>query len=256
MSLGTGNQRHCDITEIQTAHRMLELLEQYDVKITFFISGKCFLEEWESLEIICSHPLVEIGGHNWSCFTPELVHRIWNKLVRSYNGPPLVQRRDAERTIQIIEDLCCKRILCWRNHMYMHGPYTEKILADCGIKICSDGTNREATGPVVHETGIYNFPINVIPDHEHLFHAERTREWVDQWQKRHSWKDDWGSESYTIDKWTDIVLADLERNRTRAAISNMIIHPITMYLCDGFDALRRILEVVSADETIHMSETI
>ena len=48
-SLGTGNQRHCDISEIQVAARFLKLLEAYDVRMTFFVSGKAFAEEWGDL---------------------------------------------------------------------------------------------------------------------------------------------------------------------------------------------------------------
>jgi peptidoglycan/xylan/chitin deacetylase (PgdA/CDA1 family) len=256
MSLGTGNQRHSDITEVQTAQRMLALLEEFDVKVTFFVSGKCFVEEWEELEQICRHPLVEIGGHNYSCFQPALVHRVWNKVLRSYNGPPFVQRRDARRTMEVIEARTGERIRCWRNHMYMHGPYTERVLSQCGLSLCSDGTDRDALGPTRHASGLLNFPINVIPDHEHLFHAERTREWVAWWQQRYDWSDDWGPESYEIQDWLEIVLADLERNEARGATSNMIIHPITMYLCDDFEALRVILRRLQSQPTLHMSEVL
>lgn len=254
MSLNTPNQLHCDVTEMQTAIQYLALLEEAGVKVTFFVSGKCFTQEWEETRKVSEHPLVELGGHNWSCLTPAIWHRFWNKAVGSYNGPAWMQRRDAEKTIEVIRSRTGRTIRLWRNHMYMHGPHTERVLRECGIRLVSDGVDKDATGPVRHETGMLNFPLNVIPDHEHLYHAERTPEWVEGWRKRYNWSDDFGSDSYYIDEWVDRVLACLERNEKRGAVSNMIVHPITMYLCDRFEGFRRTLAFLADHETIHLGE--
>ncbi|MDX1932664.1 MAG: polysaccharide deacetylase family protein [Capsulimonadales bacterium] len=255
-SLGTGNQKHCDITELQTGQLYLDLLTSAGVKATFFISGKCFAEEWQDTQPICASPLVEVGGHNYDCFEAQLFHRLSKKLLGSYNGPRWYQERDARRTIAIIEARTGRRTRVWRNHMYMHGPYTESVLAKCGCQVCSDGVKRAAMGPEWHDAGIFNFPINVIPDHEHLFHAERTREWVEQWVRRYDWSDDFGPQSYEVEEWAQIVLENLQENEARGAISNLIIHPITMYLCDRFNAFERILDFIAARETIWVSEAV
>lgn len=251
-SLHTGNQLHCDKTEICVAQDYLGMLEASNVKVTFFISGRSFAEEWKDLKPICTHPLVEFGGHNYDCFQPELVHRVWNKLVGSYNGPKWVQRNDAMKTIRIIQKRTGKTVKLWRNHMYMHGPNTESVLSGCGIDLCTDGVKKHCCGPKPHEAGIYNFPINIIPDHEHLYHAERTPEWVENWVRRYNWSDDFGSDSYYINEWADLVIEQLEENERMGLISNMIIHPITMYLCDKFNAFSRVLDYLSTKETIHM----
>ena len=141
-SLRTGNQRHCDMTEIQVAGRYLKLLEEAQVKVTFFVSGKCFVDEWEDLASICQSPWVELGGHNYYCFQPAWPHRIWKKLGGSYNGPEWLQIRDAVRTSETIREHTGVTIRAWRNHMYMHGPHTEKALAAAGIELCSDGVHR------------------------------------------------------------------------------------------------------------------
>ncbi len=255
-SLGTGNQRHADDTEIRIAGRYLRMLEEAGVKVSFFVSGKAFEEELEDLMPICESEYVEVGGHNYSCFQPELMHRAWNRFAGSYNGPRWVQRQDALRTIEVIRRSTGRTITTWRNHMYMHGPNTEEVLAQCGIRLCSDGVWRDASGPELHETGIWNFPLNVIPDHEHLYHAERTPEWVERWVRRYGWSDDFGSRSYHVEEWTDMVLECLECNRERGAISNMIIHPITLQLCDDFRSFRRILDVLEASETVFMTEAL
>lgn len=255
-SLQTGNQQHCDISEIEVANRFLELLRERSIRVTFFVSGKTAVDQWDELAPIARSPLVELGGHNWSCFTPEFPHRVSNKLLGSYNGPAWYQRWDAERTIAAIARRSGKRIRAWRNHMYMHGPFTERSLQAAGIEICCDGTRKDSPGPERHESGIYNWPINVIADHEHLYHAERTREWVASWQRRYNWSDDWGPESYEIGDWVDIVLSDLTRNQERGAPSQLIIHPITMYLCDQFEGIKRVLDVIAEDETLQVSEAL
>jgi peptidoglycan/xylan/chitin deacetylase (PgdA/CDA1 family) len=254
MSLKTGNQAHCDITETQVAQRYLKMLEEANVKVTFFITGKCFAEEWEDTKPLCESPLVEVGGHNYSCFKPDLWHRAWKKINGSYNGPEWYQRRDARKTIDIVRQKTGKTIQCWRNHMYMHGPFTERVLSDCGIKICSDGVKRNSNGPEPHPTGILNLPLNVMPDHEHLYHAERTPEWVAWWVRRYNWSDDYGSESYYVEEWTDRVLEELRQHEAAGILSNMLIHPITLYLCDRFGSFERILEFLATHETVHMSE--
>ena len=256
MSLKTGNQQHCDITELQCARRSLDLLAEAGVKVTWFVSGLCFVQEWDDLRPIVQHPLVEVGGHNWNCFTPALWHRFWKKAIGSYNGPAWYQDLDARLT----QEACLRRtgrpIRLWRNHMYMHGPHTERVLAGRGITLCSDGVHRAGDGPVRHPAGIWSFPINVLPDHEHLYHAERTREWVAAWQKRYRWTDDWGPESWEPREWTDRVLANLAENEARGATSCMIIHPITMYLADRFEGFGRILAYLRTRQTAWLSESI
>lgn len=253
-SLNTGNQQHCDVTELEVAQRYLDMLGEAGVKATFFITGKCFADEWDTIRPICEHPLVEVGGHTYYCFEPALWHRVCNKLIGSYNGPAWYQQWDVNKTVWIIERRCGKLIRCWRNHMYMHGPHTERVLNAAGIVVCSDGVSRHSRGPVRHASGVLNFPLNVMPDHEHLYHAERTPEWVANWVRRYRWSDDYGCESYYIEEWTERVLAELREHEAAGTLSNMLVHPITMYLCDRFKSFAQILEFLSERKTVHMSE--
>ena len=115
-SLRTGNQQHCDLPEIDVAYRYLRMLEEAQVEVTFFVSGKSFVEEWDRLRPICEHPLVEVGGHNFSCFTPSLWHRASNKLWNSYNGPRWYESWDVRRTMDVIRERTGRTIKCWRNH--------------------------------------------------------------------------------------------------------------------------------------------
>jgi hypothetical protein len=253
-SLGTGNQKHSDVREIVLASRYLDMLRESGTKVTYFVSGRAFEEEWDDLRAICDDELVEIGGHTYSCFEPELVHRVSKKLCGSYAGPPWLIARDVDRTIDIIRRRTGRTIRAWRNHMYMHGPYTYDVLAKAGIEVCSDVVSNTARGPSWQAAGLIELPINVIPDHEHLFHAERTPEWVGWWQKRYHWRDAFGSDSYYVDAWSDLVVSQIDENEARGALSTIIIHPITMYLCDRFASMRKILDRIRAARTVHVSE--
>ncbi len=256
MSLGTGNQQHSDISELKTSQLYLDILRSAQIKVTFFISGLCFVEEWDDLEPIANDPLVEIGGHNYNCFKPEIWHRVWKKLIGSYNGPRWYQDLDTKRTIRAAQKRTGKTIKLWRNHMYMHGPYTESVLAKNGVILISDGVKKDSMGPVWDDRGIWSFPINVIPDHEHIYHAERTREWVAWWQKRYNWSDDFGPDSYSVEDWAEMVIEQLKENESRGAVSNVIIHPITMYLADRFVSVTRIVDYLATRKCVHISEII
>jgi hypothetical protein len=253
-SLRTGNQLHSDVSEVELAGRFLDILRGSGVKATYFVSGKTFAEEWPVLRPICEDPSVEIGGHTYSCFEPVLFHRASKKLLGSYNGPRAWQRWDVTRTIDIVRQKTGRTIRAWRNHMYMHQGATDEVLAEAGIRICSDVVSATASGPYFRRSDLLEIPINVIPDHEHLYHAERTPEWVRAWQARYRWSDAFGSASYRVDEWAEIVLDQLRRNEERKALSTVIIHPITMYLCDGFVSVRKIVDYIASRPTCHVSE--
>lgn len=254
MSLKTGNQMHSDKTEMSLAGEFVKMMEERDIKGSFFITGRSFDEEWDEVRPIVESPNIELGGHTYEAFEPALLHRIWNKLTGNYNGPFAYQYYDTKKTIDAIYQKTGKRIKIWRNHMYMHGPNTEKVLKKLGIEICSDGVTKENYHLQEHPDGIYNLPINIIPDHEHIIHAERTPEWIAEWQARYNWSDDFGPDSYYIDEWAQMVLEQLKANEAEKKLSVMIIHPITMYLADKFESVKHILDYIATRETLFMGD--
>ena len=199
---------------------------------------------------------MELGGHNWSCFDPALPHRVWNQLTGSYNGPVVWQRRDVARTIEVAWHRAGRRLRSWRNHMYKHAPTTNGVLARAGIRVVSDGVRATAAAPTRQPEGVWSFPINVLPDHEHLYHAERTPASVAAWVRRHRWSDDFGSGSYHVEEWTDRVVEQVLAHRAAGRIANLIIHPITLYLADRWRSFRRILDVLAASPTAWISELV
>jgi hypothetical protein len=244
-SLGTGNQKYSDRTEMDCANDFLKLLEKYKLKATYFMSGLCFKEDWGSaLEEIVNSSRVELGGHNMDCFKNEFYHRVCNKLFNSYNGHKAFQKRDCELTKEIIHKHTGREIDLWRNHMYMHGKHTDDVLEDCGIRICSDGVVKGDLEPNIRNKDYVNLPINIIPDHEHIYHAERTVSEVEKWVKRYSWSDDFGPESYSIEDWGTILTDQVLDKHNQGKDCLIIIHPITMYLADGYKFVESFLNII------------
>ena len=256
MSLKTGNQRHSDKTEMSLAIEFVKMMEERDIKGSFFITGRSFEEEWDEVKPIVESKNIEVGGHNYEAFKPEIIHRIWNKLTNNYNGPYAYQYYDTKKTIDTIYYKTGKRINIWRNHMYMHGPNTEKILSSLGIDVCSDGVKKENFLPIEDVAGVYNMPINIIPDHEHIIHAERTPKWIEEWKNRYNWSDDFGSDSYKIEEWAKMVIDQLKENEEEDKLSVLIIHPITMYLSDKFKSVKNILDYIATRESVFMGDLI
>lgn len=254
MSLNTGNQQHSDKDESVIADLFASMLASNATKSTYFITGKCFEEEWSQLKDICANPDIEIGGHTYHCFEPQLWHRGWNKLIGSYNGPKWYQHWDVSKTKNIIANKSGRVITSWRNHMYMHGPYTESVLAENDIFICCDHVRRTGNLFDTDRHGVRNFPINIIPDHEHLYHAERTPEWVEAWIKRYNWSDDYGSQSYYFEDWFQIFKDEILLREERGDVSHILIHPITIYLCGGLKALRDITDFLADFDSTQVTE--
>lgn len=245
-SLGLSYNPYSDLSEMRVTQRFLRLLEKYNVKATIFVTGKCFTEEWDDLKPICEHPLVEIGGHNYFCFKPEIVHRAWEKAFHNFNGPWPYQFYDVKKTVDVIRKRTGYRIQSWRNHTLAHGPNTENILSSLGIRICADEVRASGTGPERHWTGVYNFPVNTMPDYDHVYHANRTEEHVKRVIEKYHWRDDFGSESYYVDQWTDIVLDQIKRKVAANAPANVLIHPMTQYIADKLTSVERLLEYIGS----------
>ena len=115
---------------------------------------------------------MEIGGHNYWCFEPQILHRVWKKMTGDYGGPRVLQKLDTEMTIKVINQELGRQVRSWRNHMYMHGPHIDQVLLEAGVEICSDGVERACVAPRMHSSGLWHMPINVIPDHEHRHPGE------------------------------------------------------------------------------------
>ncbi len=255
-SLGTGDQACSDIDEAESARLYTAVCEEYGVRPTLYFTGRIFEEEWDRLSSWLDPSKLEIGGHTYDAFEPALLHRIWRKLTGNYNGPRWYERRQIRKTVEAVEERCGVRIRSWRNHAYFHGPNTAALLAAEGLLSCSDFVTAPGVSPFRDEHGLWHFPINVIPDHEHLYHGERTPREVARWVRRYVWRDAYGPLSFDAETWRRMVLDHIEYNEARGVTSTILLHPLCMYLLDRFETLRAILEAASRYETCTITEAV
>jgi hypothetical protein len=253
-ALGTENQRRADTTEIRCARRFFDLCEEARVRTTYFVSGRAFVDEWDDLRPLCESERVEIGGHTWDCFAHTWAHRASALLSGSYPGPRWLEARSVAATVEVARRRSGRRIRVWRNHMYLGGPFTDEVLAAHGIHVRSDGVRATSAGPTPGPHGVTQLPLNVMPDHEHLLHGERTPEWIRAWQSRLRWTDDYGPRSYAVEAWTELVIEQIRANERRGVPTTMLVHPITLHLADRMRSFERILDVVSRLVTATVSE--
>lgn len=255
-TLRTRDQRCSPLREIEVARTFLPLLEARSIPATVFVTGRAVEEEWEDLAPIASHPLVELGGHTYDAFEPAWLHRLCLHALGSYPGTWAMEQRSVRRTLARLRERTEENVTLWRNHMYMRGPNTDAILAAEGVRLVSDGVRASAMGPTPTAEGLWAFPLNVVPDHEHLLHGARTPEEVTRWARDVGFGDDFGGLSWGVEEWADRAIRCIDDNEARGATSNVLIHPICMYVADGFVAVRRVLDRIADAGAIPLSESL
>ena len=237
-------------TETGVTRQYVGLLERYGVKATLYVCGRCFLEEWETLEPIATHPLVEVGGHMFNARFPRECFDAYGRETGLWNGPRWYQDWDIGMNVKVAREHIGKDIISWRNHSYIVDANTHELLAGHGIRLVSDSMEKNNLWPKRIEHGLINHPLNCISDHDHLFHAHRTPEYVEQANARGYGADEFGAVSYTIEQWGKLVMEQAESIDGRGGIATILAHPLCMYLADRFKTLERLLEFIAGRRNI------
>lgn len=251
MSLETRDQAYLDGTEVEAAIEYARIAAKYDVPVTLFVTGKAAVEESEKVRELASMENVEIGGHNYYAFeTP--VHKAWRLLgkvtggnVGSWNGPRLFQSWEIRRTIRAFLEIGVE-ITSWRDHAYRHDSNTAELLAENGITHFSDTVQPD--GRVRREKELTVVPINTPPDHEHVYHAFRTPEFVAE----SDFDGPFGTKSTTPDKWTEWVIEVI--NSRNDGVMTVLAHPACMQSADEFAAFERLCTRIKGLEHRRLSE--
>lgn len=257
MSLQIKDQKHIpdpQLTETRITRRYVELLEAHDVKATLYVCGRCFTEEWNDLERIASHPLVEVGGHMFNARFPRECFDAYGEQTGLWNGPKWYQDWDIAEMVRVAREQAGREIVSWRAHSYMVDPNSHELLAGHGIKLVSDDVESDAIWPRPIAHGLISHPINVIPDHDHLYHAHRTPEYVEKANRRNYGADDFGAVSYTVEEWGEKVIEQADAIDRLGGIATVLAHPLCHYLADGFATLDRILAHFATKTTVFAGE--
>jgi len=257
MSLQTNDQKFISepgMTEVRIARRYVDLLEKYRVKCTLYICGRCFTEEWDDLKPVATHPLVEVGGHMFNARFPRECFDAYGEKTGLWNGPRWYQDWDIRRNVEVALERMGYQIRSWRAHSYMVDRNTYELLGTHGIKLVSDTVEASNLWPKPIAHGLISHPMNCIADHDHLYHAHRTREYVDKINRIGYGADEFGAVSYTVEEWGRLVLEQARRIDEKGGIATILAHPLCMYLADRLETFERLLDFVSSRRNIWARE--
>lgn len=266
MSLRINDQRfipEAGDTEAAIAGRFLKLVESRGLKVTFYITGMTLEQEWPAIAPIAKSPLAEIGGHTYAGLPRPPGARVRSFLTgrrsvshSSSHGSPAAQERDVRRMIEVAQRRTGRRIVSWRSHGLVVDGNTYPILARNGIRFVSDELAWSKMLPERTAEGLVSHPMNVIMDHDHIYHAHRTPQYVEQQkQAGGGYPGDPDRESYSVGEWAGIVRRQVAEIESRGGLATVLMHPLCMYLADRFAAAERLLDMFCRSTSIWASET-
>ena len=250
MSLRTSDQAFLKGTEVDAALEYVNILSQHDLNVTLFVTGKAVKEETDKLRQISNRQNVQLGGHNYYAFKPRLPFKVCNKWFNIKNGPAFFQNWEIKKTIETFKQVLGYDICSWRDHGYRHDKNTARLLKKSGIKYFSDRIGREHAGPENKE-GLVHIPINVLPDHDYVYHARRLPGSFDEQTLINS---PFGTGAMSIEQWFEAVTGDVENVVKNDGVATLLIHPACMQIADQFKTFEKICRFLKQFETVKMNE--
>lgn len=242
MSLDTRDQKYMDRTEVEAAIEYAEIASEYDVPVTLFVTGKAAKEEPERVKTLAEMDHVEIGGHNYWAFG-TLLHKLFRGMTGSWHGPWWFQAWEIRKTIDVFAELGIQ-IRSWRDHAYRHDENTTELLIEQGITHFSDSV--EPGGKVRQEQGLTVVPINTPPDHEHVYHAFRTPEFV----KKDEFEGPFGTGSREVEGWVNWTLNCVASHSQEDQVATVLAHPACMWLANEMESFEGLCVALSEEYSL------
>lgn len=262
-SLGTNDQRYLPSgdSEVRLAARFARLVEQAGLKLTYYVTGKTLVEQWDEFRPIASMPEVELAGHTFAGLPQSRWVRLWHALrglpPPSHgwsHGSRRRQRRDIQRTIDAIRARTGRKIVSWRSHGLVRDEHTYPLLSECGLRRISDEVSSTKLYPERTPEGLVSHPLNVIMDHDHLLHAHRDAAFVAGAKARGYGADAFGCDSYPIDEWGEIVVGQVAKIEEQGGVATVLMHPICQFLADEFRTAAKLLKHFARYKTVWACE--
>lgn len=239
MSLATRDQEYMDRSELSAAVEYAGIAGSHGVPVTLFVTGKAVVEEPGAIDRLAAMDHVELGGHNYFAFSTP-VHKVSRGLLGSWNGPRIFQDWEIDRTVDAFADRGVD-ITSWRDHAYRHDDNTAPLLAERGITHFSDAVGPDET--LRCKAGLTVVPINTPPDHEHVYHAFRTPEFVAE----SDFEGAFGSESHDVGDWLEWMCDSIDDRLDQERPATVLAHPSCMDIADGLSEFEELCAHV-ADE--------
>jgi hypothetical protein len=224
----SSDRRHAVESESALAVEYARIAERHGLKVTLFFTGRALRDDATDALPLASMESVEIGGHGWDAFTPRWLYRVLGRVSGSPHGYSSWQRRSIARTCAAVGRFAAKPARSWRNHAYVYDSSTPRLLADAGIVAWSDKVDPACTRPYVDDADLVVLPINTLPDHENLYHGDRTPETLGD------------TPSFYPAEWRAHVLEAANATIADGGIATILAHPLCMKVADGwltFEAL-------------------
>jgi len=252
MSLKTDDQRYINSTEAELALEAAQIALKYDVKVTYFITGRTVMEEPDVIRTIAKMPNTELGGHTYYAFKPKwLYNLIFNRLVGLSNGVSVYQNWEIKKTMNVFAKKLDVQIESWRDHAYRHDRNTFSLLYKNGISIVSDEVDPNQFFPVWLDNGIISLPVNIMPDHDHVYHGNLTPENTKNYSLGRS---QFPSKLYQPCQWFELIQQQIQKVAGKEGIAILLIHPACVYLMDEFEIYEELCKLLGNFETLTVSQ--
>lgn len=237
----SADRSHAVESESALAVEYAQIAERHGLKVTLFLTGLALKEDMADALPLRSMENVEIGGHGWDAFHPRWAYRPLAHVFGSPHGHRVWQRRNIARTCAVISRFTGKPVTSWRNHAYLHDSHTPALLAEAGLQVWSDEIDLSRAQAHRHESGILVLPVNTTPDHENLYHGDRTPETV------------LGPGMFP-NEWCARVVEDVERVLAQGGTATLLAHPLCMKVADDWKTFEELCTALSSRRTLFASE--
>ena len=250
MTMKGDDQSFLKGTEVDSALRYIDITNRFGIKKTLFFTGKCVEEETERINELLKDRNLELGGHTYKAFKPSIIYKLSNRLLKLKNGPAFLQKYDIMKTVNVFKEIIASRILSWRDHAYRHDRNTAHLLKEAGIKYFSDIASPHYNGPFYND-GLYYVPINVLPDHDYVYHGNRQQgTFSEDVLLRSAFR----TRALTAQEWLNIVKRQIEKIIAKGGVATILAHPACMELIDGFKTFEELCRLLCDLQTIKMNE--
>lgn len=245
-------------SEIQLAREYIRIAKRHGLRPTLFLTGKTLAEEWDECRWLADEDGIEVGGHTYSAFQPLWAHRAAKVIGGSYWMGRRQQHIDMKRTVEIFAEKLYP--LCsWRTHSYEYNIDTADLLRSFDIGVWSDIQDKSIYRPVRVNDRVISLAINVREDHSGFFHGFITKERVEpqglgallsrlvrRGQRAVTQVTDGAT-------WATGFREDV-KVATSQGVAVMNLHPVCMYLLDGFQTFDKLCAFLASYESLTVSE--
>jgi peptidoglycan/xylan/chitin deacetylase (PgdA/CDA1 family) len=229
------------LSEAEVTREYLDIAREAGLKVTLFVTGLAVRRDWAAVRALAGDD-VEVGGHTYRAFQPLRLHDWFKRLAGSFYGPRWFQRWDVERTLVVIRRRLGTPAVSWRTHAYASDATTRRVLEHLGVRVLSDRVDLGALGPSPLTAGLVALPINVLPDHEHLYHAERTPSALAAARTARA--------VYHAGEWLTEVKRQVDAVEQRGGVATLLVHPLCMFTLDRFQTFRALCRFLSGRQSL------